>query len=114
MGIGRMTGRRSDFTQETKSLPEAGGAAPLLDFFRSKGVKGHKNLHKEKAPARLWTGALLFQLSFTPVFLMKFLAWLTMSCSWRSGFMTGLIMVRIALSTSACSGFSSQAFTLAV
>jgi hypothetical protein len=36
------------------------------------------------------------------------------NCSWRSGFMTGLSIERIAFNTSACSGFSSQAFTLLV
>ena len=114
MDVRRVSGRRSDFAQKPKSLPKAGRTAPLLDLFGSKGVKGHRDLQKERAPARYRTGAPLNQLSFTPVFLMKFLAWLTMSCSCRSGFMTGLIMVRIALSTSACSGFSSQVFTLAV
>jgi len=48
MGIGRMTGRRSDFAQKPKSLSKAGRTAPLLDLFGSKGVKGHRDLKKKE------------------------------------------------------------------
>jgi hypothetical protein len=60
MGIGRMTGRRPDFAQETKSLPEARRPTLLLDLFGTKGFKGHRNLQRKEPLPIAGQGLFLF------------------------------------------------------